>query len=93
MSALGDVINALATNAKHVPFRNSKLTYLLQDSLSGSSKVLMFVNISPVLWNLSESTCSLNFASRCRNIELGASSKNVVQPYAVQIYFIVKLQC
>ena len=56
LSALGDVVSALAKKAKgrkdaHVPFRNSKLTYFLQDSLEGESKVLMFVNASPVLYN------------------------------------------
>jgi kinesin family protein C2/C3 len=56
LSALGDVVSALAKRARgkkdaHVPFRNSKLTYFLQDSLEGNSKVLMFVNASPVLYN------------------------------------------
>lgn len=71
LSALGDVIAALGANSKHVPYRNSKLTFLLQDSLSGNSKVLMFVNISPVQWNAWETLCSLNFASRCRSVALG----------------------
>lgn len=39
-------------------------------------QVLMFVNISPVLWNAPETTCSLNFAQRCRTIELGTAKKN-----------------
>ncbi|KAK3000639.1 hypothetical protein RJ639_020766 [Escallonia herrerae] len=65
LSALGDVIAALATKSPHVPFRNSKLTHLLQDSLgSGDSKALMFVQISPHENDLSETLCSLNFASR-----------------------------
>jgi hypothetical protein len=39
-------------------------------------QVLMFVNISPVLWNAPETTCSLNFATRCRSVELGTAKKN-----------------
>jgi hypothetical protein len=62
----------------HVPFRNSTLTFLLSDSLSGDSKTLMFVNLSPVASNADESFCSLNFASRVRNVELGKASKHVV---------------
>ncbi|TNM90554.1 hypothetical protein fugu_002843 [Takifugu bimaculatus] len=45
LSALGDVINALRGKHSHVPFRNSRLTYLLQDSLSGDSKTLMMVQV------------------------------------------------
>ena len=48
LSALGDVMAALAArDAKHVPFRNSKLTALLQDSLCGQAKAMMFVHVSP----------------------------------------------
>merc|ERR1719274_99176 len=46
LAALGDVLRALAKNQRHVPYRNSKLTYLLQDALGGASKVLMFAQVS-----------------------------------------------
>ncbi|XP_068187420.1 kinesin-like protein KIFC3 isoform X2 [Antennarius striatus] len=74
LSALGDVINALRGRHAHVPFRNSRLTYLLQDSLSGDSKTLMMVQVSPSPSNMSESVCSLKFAQRVRSVELSASS-------------------
>ncbi|XP_075098363.1 kinesin-like protein KIN-14Q isoform X1 [Nicotiana tabacum] len=77
LSALGDVISSLATKSPHIPFRNSKLTHLLQDSLGGDSKTLMFVQISPNESDLSETHCSLNFASRVRGIELGPAKKQV----------------
>lgn len=77
LSALGDVISALATKSPHIPFRNSKLTHLLQDSLGGDSKTLMFVQISPNENDLSETICSLNFASRVRGIELGPAKKQL----------------
>ena len=75
LSALGDVIAARAKKQGHVPFRNSTLTYLLQDSLSKDSKTLMFVCCSPVLYNAEETYCSLNFAARVRSVELGVASK------------------
>lgn len=77
LSALGDVINALATKASHVPYRNSKLTRLLQDSLGKSGKVLMIVQISPTLKDAPESHCSLLFAERARGIELGPAKKHI----------------
>ncbi|XP_020518630.1 kinesin-like protein KIN-14R [Amborella trichopoda] len=75
LSALGDVISALATKSPHIPFRNSKLTHLLQDSLGGDSKTLMFVQGSPSENDVNETLCSLNFASRVRGIELGPAKK------------------
>lgn len=77
LSALGDVIAARASKRGHTPFRNSVLTFLLQDSLSGNSKTLMFVNVSPALSNGEESHCSLNFAARVRAVELGKATRSV----------------
>ena len=80
LSALGDVINALGNRKNtHIPYRNSKLTYLLQDSLGGNSKVMMVVAISPAVYNVGETICSLNFASRCRLTELGKAGKQLLE--------------
>jgi kinesin family member C2/C3 len=76
LSALGDVIAGLAQNSKHVPFRNSVLTFLLQDSMAGQAKVLMFVCVSPASYNASESGSSLLFASRARGVAFGQIKKN-----------------
>ena len=76
LSALGDCIQSLVAKSKHVPFRNSKLTFFLQDSLGGDSKVLMIVCVSCEEENSNETLCSLNFAARARNVVLGpAKSK------------------
>mmetsp|Transcript_131784 Transcript_131784/g.328642 ORF Transcript_131784/g.328642 Transcript_131784/m.328642 type:complete len:978 (-) Transcript_131784:276-3209(-) len=68
LSALGDVVGAIARGEKHVPYRNHELTQLLQDSLGGTAKTLMFVNLSPSLCNREESTMSLQFAQRVKGV-------------------------
>ncbi|KAF9464929.1 P-loop containing nucleoside triphosphate hydrolase protein [Collybia nuda] len=80
LSALGDVIAALGekgpeATGKHIPYRNSKLTYLLQNSLSGNSKTLMFLNLSPLAAHLNESLTSLRFATKVNNTTIGTAKK------------------
>merc|ERR1719301_524527 len=77
LSALGDVIQSLVAKSSHTPYRNSKLTMMLKDSLGGDSKTLMIVQASPAQTNCVESLSSLNFASRARNVELGKAKRNV----------------
>nr|GEX34668.1 kinesin-like protein KIN-14R [Tanacetum cinerariifolium] len=77
LSALGDVISALASKNTHIPYRNSKLTHLLQDSLGGDSKTVMCVQISPSEHDMSETLSSLNFATRVRGVELGPAKKQI----------------
>lgn len=76
LAALGDVISALAQKNTHVPYRNSKLTQLLQDSLGGQAKTLMFVHISPEMDAIGETLSTLKFAERVATVELGAAKKN-----------------
>ncbi|KAJ6366835.1 hypothetical protein OIU77_003254 [Salix suchowensis] len=72
--ALGNVISALGDEKKqkegmHVPYRDSKLTRLLQDSLGGNSKTVMIACISPADINAEETLNTLKYANRARNIQ------------------------
>jgi len=68
LSALGDVIEALTKGSKSIPYRNHKLTMLMQDSLGGTAKTLMFVNCSPAGSNYEETLMSLKWATRARQV-------------------------
>ena len=74
LSALGQVFIGLRAGDKHIPFRNSKLTHLLQDSLGGQSKTCFFVNVSPSERNLQETMSTLQFGSSIRKVLLQKKS-------------------
>ena len=85
LSCLGDVFAAVGRGDKHIPYRNSKLTYLLAPCLGGEGKTLMVVNIAPDLDSAEESMCSLRFASTVNAVELGNGKKakrNIAQNLA-----------
>uniref|UniRef100_A0A914W0Q8 Kinesin motor domain-containing protein n=2 Tax=Plectus sambesii TaxID=2011161 RepID=A0A914W0Q8_9BILA len=70
LSALGNVISALVDGkSKHIPYRDSKLTRLLQDSLGGNTKTIMVACISPADNNYDESLSTLRYANRAKNIK------------------------
>ncbi|KAG4133363.1 hypothetical protein ERO13_D08G092200v2 [Gossypium hirsutum] len=79
LSALGDVIHALQRKKSHIPYRNSKLTQVLKDSLGEDSKTLMLVHVSPKEEDLCETICSLNFAARVKSVQLGHEESNEVR--------------
>ena len=69
LTALGGVIDALSSNRKHIPYKDSKLTRLLADSLGGNTKTVMFANISPASYNYEETFGTLRYASRAKLIK------------------------
>ena len=77
LSSLTDVFSAIGKKASHVPFRNSKLTYLLQPSLSGDGKTLMLVNLSPTEASAQETPCSLRSTPQVNKYELGKAKRSL----------------
>uniref|UniRef100_A0AAY4BB95 Kinesin motor domain-containing protein n=1 Tax=Denticeps clupeoides TaxID=299321 RepID=A0AAY4BB95_9TELE len=69
LSALSDVLGALAERRPHVPYRNSKLTHLLQDSIGGDAKLLVMLCVSPTQHFLTESLQSLGLGTRARQVQ------------------------
>ncbi|XP_035227190.1 kinesin-like protein KIF3B [Stegodyphus dumicola] len=70
LSALGNVISALVDGkSQHIPYRDSKLTRLLQDSLGGNAKTIMIANIGPASYNYEETMTTLRYANRAKNIK------------------------
>lgn len=68
LSALGNVINALASHKGHVPYRNSKLTRILQETLGGNFKTALVVTCSPLRMHVDETLSSLHFAARAKAV-------------------------
>jgi hypothetical protein len=69
LSCLGNVIHALTTNCDHIPYRDSKLTRILQESLGGNFKTSLIVTCSPHSSNREETISSLKFATRAKSIK------------------------
>ena len=80
LSALGDVMTAIAAKDSHVPYRNSKLTFLLQPALSKGARVMFIVAASPDAVDANETLVSLGFGTRARNAQLGRehSARNLL---------------
>ncbi|KAL2662405.1 hypothetical protein AAZV13_02G038000 [Glycine max] len=81
LSALGDVLSSLTSKKDVIPYENSMLTKLFADSLGGSSKTLMIVNVCPNSSNLSESLLSLNFSARARNSVLSLGNRDTIKKW------------
>jgi kinesin family protein 5 len=70
LSALGNCINALVKSQRsgnkeaHIPYRNSKLTHILRDSLGGNCKTTLVLACSPAIWNIEETISTLKFGMR-----------------------------
>jgi kinesin family protein 11 len=88
---LGRVINALVDRSAHIPYRESKLTRLLQDSLGGRTKTCIIATISPAKSNLEETISTLDYAFRAKNIrnkpQLNAltSKKTLLRDFTIEI--------
>mmetsp|Transcript_10078 Transcript_10078/g.15095 ORF Transcript_10078/g.15095 Transcript_10078/m.15095 type:complete len:825 (+) Transcript_10078:64-2538(+) len=69
LSALGNVIKSLTTNAKHIPYRDSKLTRLLSDSLGGNSKTCLIITGTMSYYNMEETLSTMRFGKRAKQIK------------------------
>lgn len=86
--ALGDVMHALQkneTNRRHIPFRNSKLTWLLSDSLGGRARTLMMIQVSPLREHMAESIRTLDFGQRVGKICLQRASTKGLPDQVVRL--------
>lgn len=80
LSALGMVINALTEKAKHIPYRDSKLTRILQESLGGNSRTTLIINCSPSSYNEAETLSTLRFGIRAKSIKNSARVNAELSP-------------
>ncbi|KAI9672302.1 MAG: Kinesin heavy chain [Alyxoria varia] len=81
LSALGMVINSLTdSKATHIPYRDSKLTRILQESLGGNSRTTLIINCSPSSFNADETISTLRFGSRAKRIENKAKINAELSP-------------
>lgn len=81
LSALGDVLASLTSKKDVIPYENSMLTKVLADSIGGTSKTLMILNVCPNALNLKETLSSLNFGSRARNAILSLGNRDTIKKW------------
>ncbi|CAL1548478.1 unnamed protein product [Lymnaea stagnalis] len=77
LSALADVLGALAEHRTHVPYRNSRLTHFLQDSIGGDAKLLILLCVSPAQRYITESLQCLGFGQRARQVQRGPTKRRL----------------
>ena len=77
LSSLAGVFDAISKKSPHVPFRDTKLTFLLMSCLSGNGKALMLMALSPAEASAHESLCTLRFAKLISQCELGKATKHI----------------
>ncbi|KAM6467617.1 kinesin-like protein KIF25 isoform 2-T2 [Liasis olivaceus] len=75
LSALADVLGAISEQHSHIPYRNSKLTHLLQDAIGGDAKLLILLCVSPSQKYITESLQTLGFGSRAQQVQRGHAKK------------------
>ncbi|CAA0821026.1 Kinesin-like protein KCA1 [Striga hermonthica] len=78
---LGDVLASVTSEKDDIPYENSALTKVLADSLGGSSKTLVVVNICPNMASMSETLSSLNFSARARNAMLSLGNRDTIKKW------------
>ena len=83
LSALTGVLQALSEHQSHIPYRNSKLTHVLQDSIGGESKFLLMVCVSPVEKYSTGSMQALGFGARARHVSRGEVKKRKASNVAI----------
>lgn len=77
LSALADVLGALAEHRTHVPYRNTRLTHLLQDSIGGDAKLLILLCVAPAQRYITESLQCLGFGARARQVQRGQTKRRL----------------
>ena len=88
---LGRVINALVEGSQHIPYRESKLTRLLQDSLGGRTKTCIIATVSPAKVNIEETLSTLEYANKAKSIHNKPqinqmmTKKTLIREYATEI--------
>lgn len=89
---LGRVINALVDKSSHIPYRESKLTRLLQDSLGGRTKTCILATISPAKSNLEETISTLDYAFRAKNIRNKPQVNTLISKKALLKEFTAEIE-